>query len=82
MPDEEPVIDQVPVLVIRLQCVNSSASLPTIFEALDLEWRIEHMVPLGHIITEPIQQIMISAQFLDQCVNKPRVIWVGHHQSV
>jgi hypothetical protein len=61
MSDEEPVVDQVPVLVIRLQCVNSSASLPTIFEALDLERRIEHMVPLGNLITEPIQKVMISA---------------------
>ena len=82
MPNEKPEVDQVPVLVIRLKRVNSSASLPTLFEALDLERRVEHMVPLGYLITERLQKVKISTQLLNQGVDKPRVIRVGHHQRV
>jgi len=82
MPDENTVINQMSVFVIRFQRVNSSARLPTLCEALDLEGGTEHVVPLGNLVAECVQEVMVSPQFLDQCIDQPGVIWVGFHQRI
>lgn len=82
MPDENTVINQMSVLIIRFQRVNSSARLPALCEALDLEGGIEHVVPLGDLSAECVQEVMVSAQLLDQCIDQPGVLWVGLHQRI
>lgn len=82
MADEYPESDEVPVFVIRFKRVDPSARLPALCEPLDLERGVEHVVPLGDLIAQCSQKVLISPKLFDQCVNEASVIWVGFHQRI